>query len=283
MRRICDNDEKFNSRSIEYKNYLIARDYKPSIVNKHFAHVLTLSREQARQKPTNRKSQVSKNVKLIMKYNPRFPDLNSLLKKHMPLLYTNPTLKTIFPQGCINSVFKRNQSLKELLAPSFYPDNKVNRANSITSCNKCDVCKNYLICSNYFTCSVTNRRCYRRGVLHCNCNNVIYLITCKNCLQHNVGSATNFKNRFRIHKSDIKTNKHRCGTAKHFNGMCNNDNNIFQFLSVQIIEQVCRNAPNFEEILWHREKYWQSQLFTTTHGINSVTDLYCSKRKGYRK
>ena len=183
LRRICDTDEKFNSRSIEYKNYLIARDYKPSIVNKHFAHVSTLSRQQARQKSTHRKSQVSKNVKLIMKYNPRLPDLNSLLKKHMPLLYTDPTLKTIFPQGCINSVFKRNQSLKELLAPSLYPNNKVNRANSITSCNKCDICKNYLICSNYFTCSVTNRRYYTRGVLHCNCNNIIYLITCKNCLQ----------------------------------------------------------------------------------------------------
>ena len=45
LRRICDTDEKFNSRSIEYKNYLIARDYKPSIVNKHFAHVSTLSRQ----------------------------------------------------------------------------------------------------------------------------------------------------------------------------------------------------------------------------------------------
>ena len=130
---ICDTDEKFNSRSIEYKNYLIARDYKPSIVNKHFAHVLTLSRQQARQKSTNRKSQVSKNVKLIMKYNPRLPDLNSLLKKHMSLLYTNPTLKTIFPQDYINSVLKRNESLKELLAPSLYPNNKANRANSIIS------------------------------------------------------------------------------------------------------------------------------------------------------
>ena len=63
LRRICDTDEKFNSRSIEYKNYLIARDYKPSVVNKHFAHVSTLSRQQARQKSTNRKSQVNKNVK----------------------------------------------------------------------------------------------------------------------------------------------------------------------------------------------------------------------------
>ena len=48
LRRICDADEKFNSRSIKYKNYLIAIDYKPSVVNKHFAHVSTLSRQQAR-------------------------------------------------------------------------------------------------------------------------------------------------------------------------------------------------------------------------------------------
>ena len=49
LRRICDTDEKFNCRSIEYKNYLIAKDYKPSIVNKQLAHVSTLSRQQARQ------------------------------------------------------------------------------------------------------------------------------------------------------------------------------------------------------------------------------------------
>ena len=70
---------------------------------------------------TNQKRQVSKNVKLIMKYNPRLPDLNSLLKKHMPLLYTDPTLKAIFPQGCVNSVFKRNQSLKAVISAIFIP------------------------------------------------------------------------------------------------------------------------------------------------------------------
>ena len=59
LRRICDTDEKFNSRSIEYKNYLIGRDYKPSIVKKRFPHVPTLSRQQARQKSTNWKSQMS--------------------------------------------------------------------------------------------------------------------------------------------------------------------------------------------------------------------------------
>ena len=29
-----------------------------------------------------------------------------------------------------------------------------------------------------------------------------------------------------------------------------------------------------EDRLWDREKYWQSQLFTTTHGMNNPLDLY---------
>ena len=58
---------------------------------------------------------------------------------------------------------------------------------------------------------------------------------------------------------------------------------IFQFLSAQMIEQVQSYDTDIEEVLWHREKYWQSELYTTTHDMNSLIDLYCSKGKGYRK
>ena len=33
LRRICDTTEKYESRADEYKNYLLARDYKPSLVD----------------------------------------------------------------------------------------------------------------------------------------------------------------------------------------------------------------------------------------------------------
>ena len=33
LRRICDSDEIFKHRSEEYKNYLIARDYHPGLVD----------------------------------------------------------------------------------------------------------------------------------------------------------------------------------------------------------------------------------------------------------
>ena len=51
-------------------------------------------------------------------------------------------------------------------------------------------------------------------------------------------------------------------TAKYFNCKCKNNSNIFHFLPVQTIEQVYGNATGTGEVLWHREKYWQNQLFT---------------------
>ena len=49
LKRICDSDEKFIVRSNEYKNYLIARDYKPKVVEKYFSEISKLTRAEARQ------------------------------------------------------------------------------------------------------------------------------------------------------------------------------------------------------------------------------------------
>ena len=43
------------------------------------------------------------------------------------------------------------------------------------------------------------------------------------------------------------------------------------------------NQFSIEDLLWEREKYWQTQLFTSSNGMNNINDLYSMKRKGYRK
>ena len=50
-------------------------------------------------------------------------------------------------------------------------------------------------------------------------------------------------------------------------------------LQVQLIESVESDLENLENKLWERKKYWQCQLFTNTHGMNSVSGLYTTKRK----
>ena len=102
---------------------------------------------------------------------------------------------------------------------------------------------------------------YVRGNFCCNRSNIIYLISCKNCEHQYIGSAIDFKTRFMIHKSNIKTKK-----------------DLHRFLQVQLVLSVVSDL-DLENKLWEREKYWQCQLFTNTHGMNSVSDLYASKRK----
>ena len=119
----------------------------------------------------------------------------------------------------------------------------------------CDICKNYTIFDNTFFCTVTGKSYFIRGQLNCKSINVVYLTTCSKCLEQYVDSAFNFKTRFRIHKSDIKTKKERCGSAKHFNSKCYHDTNLSQYVMVQIIEQVhCNSLENTEDNLWDRER-----------------------------
>ena len=60
----------------------------------------------------------------------------------------------------------------------------------VSKCGKkCD------ICNNEFTCKFTGKTYKVRGNLSCNSANVVYLMSCKLCKDHNVGPA--YKNNFK--------------------------------------------------------------------------------------
>ena len=71
-----------------------------------------------------------------------------------------------------------------------------------------------------------------------NSGNVIYLISSKNCEDQYIASAIDFKTTFRIHRSDIKTKKDRCGTASYFNTKSFDIQNPHRFFQIHIIESV---------------------------------------------
>ena len=75
IRRICDSDEKFDVRSSKYHKYLIATNYKPSLVKKQFNAVKHITRSTARQTKTMTEN---KSVGLVTLYNPIFTDINKI-------------------------------------------------------------------------------------------------------------------------------------------------------------------------------------------------------------
>ena len=84
LRRVCDSDEKFDIRSSEYQNYLIARYCNPTLVKKRFHSVRNMSRSEARQvKPKSHRSV----------YNPIIKNLQTVIRNSLRILYSEPEMK----------------------------------------------------------------------------------------------------------------------------------------------------------------------------------------------
>ena len=178
LRRICDDDETFEKRASEYQHYFIARDHKPSIVEKQFSAVKK-KRCEARQKQT-KQDKVS-HLKFITSYNPALPNIHNIIQNNRSILYTDENMKKIFPSKSITTLYRREKNLQEILSPSLFPAKSKNSESCITLCKKCDICKNYLISDNKFESKVTGGFYNVRGNLPCNSSYVIYLISCKKC------------------------------------------------------------------------------------------------------
>ena len=187
LRRICDDDETFEKRSLEYQNCLIARDQNPSIVKKQFSEVKKKTRSEARQKQT-KQDKVS-DLKFITTFNPALPNIHNIIQNNLSILHNDENMKKMFPSKPIKTLYRREKNLKKILSPSLFPAKPKNSESCITSCKKCDICRNYLITDNKFKCKVTGRFYKVRGNLCCNNSDVIYLISCKNCEDQYIGST----------------------------------------------------------------------------------------------
>ena len=110
------------------------------------------------------------------------------------------------------------------------------------------------------------------------------MIACKCCSKQNIGSAIDFKKRFRVHENENNTGKVRCGVANHLLNVCKTAIYKTEYLQVQLIQQAfARKDEDIDNILQEREKCWQMQLFTLIHVLNSINELYAINRREYSK
>ena len=119
--------------------------------------------------------------------------------------------------------------------------------------------------------------------LSCDSKNVIYLVSCKKCRLQYIGSTTtDFRIRFRNHKSAMLTNKTTCEVAVHFNKIPH----ILDDFSFQCIDQVQapNNSDEIDRLLITKEAYWSAQLFSLApHGLNKGKEFHSRNRICYNQ
>ena len=86
------------------------------------------------------------NVNLLTVYNPIIKNLKTVIRNNLPILYSDPRMKNIFPEGGINITYKRGKSLREFISPSMFPQTQVEPHSVVSKCKskRCDICQNYL-------------------------------------------------------------------------------------------------------------------------------------------
>ena len=224
----------------------------------------------------------------VTTFNPNLPDVGRIIRKHLGILESNPKLKDFFPPNSIIASFRRSKNLKELLAPSRHGSNtEVEEAVEVRGCFKCkrtrcDLCRNNFVESNSFRSSQTGKSYKIRPKLSCDSKNVIYLASCKKCNLQYIGSTTtDFRVRFRNHKSAMVTKKKTCEVAVHFH-RTPHDLNDFSFQCIDQVQITANNAGDIEKLLITKEAYWSAQLFSLApFGLNKRQEFHSKKRINY--
>ena len=90
-----------------------------------------------------------KATSFLTEFNTLLPDLNTLIKNRLPLLYSDPKMKIAFPEKSIKAIYKRGKNLKEMLSPSSFPSTKNLIVGSVNKCNKrCNTCTKFTVFDN---------------------------------------------------------------------------------------------------------------------------------------
>ena len=177
LRRICSDNTRFEGRLQEYGTYFLNHGYQEEHIRKEFAKVRGIQREKALS--TSIRSHKDR-VPFIMKWDPRLPNLNAVIRKNLKLLYSDPENKKIFPKKSFMVSYKRSRNLKQILVPKKTAKNRLCSYSEWKhpgcykcSAKKCDICQNCLKETKTFSSLVTKNSSHIKHYLSCNQKNCI--------------------------------------------------------------------------------------------------------------
>ena len=100
----------------EYKGYLLDYAYEEDNVNKSFFKVFKVFKTKRREAPEGKKYVRDKQpkIKFVIEFDPSFPDIGQILKKHAHILQEDEQSNIVFPDKCFRVAHRRgHKNLKD--------------------------------------------------------------------------------------------------------------------------------------------------------------------------
>ena len=260
--RICSETSTRNKRLEELKQLLLQRDYKTKIIDAAIAKAKKIPRSEALKKVERDKT--NERPVFVVTYDPRYPSINNIVKKHWRSATTNPTMKAIFPKPPLIA-YKRPQTIGDKLLRAKLPSRNTRPRriqNGMFPCNKpCYACP-YVKKQKVVKSSTNNTQVQMTKHHTCEDKNICYIIECKKCGMQYIGESQNsMKERFSDHVGYVRRKEINKATGQHFNlpGHSQSD------MTVSVLERIHSQHPQYRKT---RESFHIEQFELLSKGIN---------------
>ena len=262
VRRICSTQELYSEQSQLLKSHLCARGYSSHSVQNAIDDLAKEDRlSLLKYKPKNEENKVP----FVTTYHPVLRGLNAVLKKNLPILYSNDKMVEVFKNPPM-AAFKRPRNLKDMVVRTKLKNPLPNGGFRTCSDTRCLLCKHSSDADD-FSSPITGRTYKIFANTSCRTDNCVYLINCKFCQKQYVGETGDLRRRINNHRSTIKTKKIKEPVGEHFNL----DDHKWEDMMVLVID----HNPNWTDAeRKNKEKFWMHRLKSfRPDGINKLSDF----------
>ena len=215
LRRLCSNDDDFDSKAVEMSDFFRARHYPEDVINEALRKAQSTSRIQAL-KPTGEKNNSDRPIVTLL-YHPTVNKVRKILLSNWPILQAHPKTANTFSAPPLIA-YKRDTNLKDLLVRT-----KLSNRNKQTKCAGTHACGSPKCVTCPFICGdvrihTDSFKFQVRKHFTCRTTNMVYVISCTTCNKRYIGeTGRTLDDRIREHLKDIQYNRDNKTVARHFN------------------------------------------------------------------
>ena len=259
--RICSESNTRDKRLVELRQMLLDREYKASIVDAAIARAKAVPRTEALKrvfKPKTTKRQV-----LVIRYDPRLPSINQIVRKHYRSMIQDPYMAQCFPEPPLIA-YTRPKNIRDRLIKAKIP--KILRPRRfIPGMHRCK--NNCKICPYVNTCKVikathTDKVVHLSREYNCQTKNIIYIVQCLKCKDQYIGeSQFTLEKRFGQHIGYVHNHDQRQATGRHFN----QDAHLISDMTISVLESIYTTDEAYRK---RRESWWIQQFNLKYRGMN---------------
>jgi len=178
IRRIVSDDDVFEGRCTELKNWLRKRGYPDGMIDEQIDRAKSVDRTELLER--DRVREENKRDILVLSYHPCLSKkVHSIVKNAYPILQSDAEHRRVFSDLPMVT-YRRAKSLGDILVRARVPKEKsyvgCGGCNGRRDCGVCDI----IVSDTHFTSKSTGRTFeIRGGPFHCNKMNVVYLLECR--------------------------------------------------------------------------------------------------------